>query len=112
MKSKKIITSILSTLTVSVVFLSGLMKFIHLPWSMIGLERHNPSILGLMEMTFIVLFAFPKTMKIGFILLNCYFAGAMATELYRGQSMFNPAVPLILIWICGFLRDKSLFIKS
>lgn len=64
---------------------SGFMKAIHLPWSVDGLIKFNlpnsATTLGLMEMTFALLFLFQKTMRIGFILLSCYFAGAMATEL-------------------------------
>lgn len=112
MKTKKIITISLTVLITAIVFLSGLMKVIHLPWSVAGLERHNPTILGLMEIGFIALFAIPKTMRIGFVLLCCYFSGAMATELYRGESMLNPAIPLMLIWLSAFLRDKALFIGS
>ncbi|MBE9462097.1 DoxX family protein [Dyadobacter sp. UP-52] len=93
--------------------LSGLMKAIHLPWSVDGLVKFNlpksATVLGLMEMSFILLFVFPKTLRLGFILLCRYFAGAMATELSHHGSMLNPAVPLTLIWIPAFLRDPSLF---
>jgi hypothetical protein len=65
-----------------------------------------------MEMTFIILFAFPKTMRIGFILISCYLAGAMATELSHDGSIFNPGIPLVLVWITAFLRDCSLFLGS
>lgn len=110
MKTKKIITISLMVLITLTIFLSGLMKFIHLPWSIAGLEKYNPSILGLMEMVFIILFAIPKTMRIGFILLCCYFAGAMATELSKDGSILNPGIPLVLIWITAFLRDSAIFI--
>ena len=114
MKAKKIITiSLLALITIMVVT-SGLMKAIHLPWSVNGLIKFNlpnsATPLGLMEMTFAILFAIPKTMRIGFILLCCYFAGAMATELSHDGSMLNPGIPLTLIWITAFLRDKYLFI--
>jgi len=109
-KTDKIVNISLTSLITAVIFLSGLMKFIHLPWSVAGLEHYNPSILGLMEMVFIILFVIPKTMRIGFILLCCYFAGAIATELSRDASILNPAIPLALIWIVAFLRDRSLFL--
>ncbi|CAD0007731.1 DoxX family protein [Flavobacterium salmonis] len=112
MKTNKIITTSLTVLTTTIIFVSGLMKFIHLPWSVAGLEKYNPTILGLMEMAFIILLDIPKTIKIGFILLCCYFAGAIATELSREASMLNPAIPLVLIWITAYLRDSSIFIGS
>ncbi|KFF06670.1 DoxX family protein [Flavobacterium reichenbachii] len=114
MKTKKFITLLLTSLTILMVVLSGLMKAIHLPWSVEGLVKFNlpnsATVLGLMEMTFAILFIFPKTMRIGFILLSCYFAGAMATELSHDGSMFNPGIALVLIWITAYLRDKSLFL--
>lgn len=114
MKIKKNFTIVLLILTTIMVVTSGLMKAIHLPWSVEGLVKFNlpnsATILGLMEITFAVLFAIPKTLRIGFILLSCYFAGAMATELSHEGSLFNPGIPLVLIWITAFLRDSSLFL--
>jgi len=112
MKINKIVHISLTSVITAVIFTSGLMKFIHLPWSVAGLEHYNPSILGLMEMAFIILFAIPKTMRMGFILLCCYFGGAIATELARDAPILNPAIPLVLIWIVAFLRDKSLFLGT
>lgn len=114
--TKKIITIGLTVLTAIMVGLSGLMKAIHLPWSVEGLAKTNlpnsATTLGLMEISFIILFVFPKTMRIGFLLISCYYAGAMGTELSHNGSIFNPAVPLILVWICAFLRDRSVFLGS
>ena len=112
----KIITFSLLTLTSLVVFVSGFMKAIQLQWSLDGLIKfnlpHSATILGLMEITFVILFILPKTLRIGFILLCCYFAGAMAVELSHDGSMLNPGIPLALIWITAFLRDRLLFIGS
>lgn len=110
MGTRKTITVTLTYLITVIIFISGLMKVIHLPWSVAGLEHYNPTILGLMEMAFIILFFIPKTMRVGFILLCCYFAGAMATELARNAPMLNPGIPLVLIWIAAFLRDRDLFL--
>ncbi|CAH0141994.1 hypothetical protein SRABI27_03105 [Pedobacter sp. Bi27] len=116
MKIKKIITISLTTLVVIMVFTSGLMKALHLPWSVEGLVKFNlpnsATVLGLMEMAFVVLFAFNRSMRIGFILLCCYFAGAMATELSHDGSMLNPGIPLALVWITAFLRDPALFLGT
>lgn len=115
-KSGKAAVILLNLLVMLMIGLSGLMKAIHLPWSVEGLVKFNlpnsATILGLMEMAFITLFAFPKTMRIGFILINCYLAGAMATELSHDGSMLNPAIPLILVWVTAFLRDKFLFVGT
>jgi hypothetical protein len=64
-----------------------------------------------MEIGFAALFIYPKTMKLGFILLSCYFAGAIATELSHGMS-FNAVMPIVFVWIATFLRDKTAFIPT
>jgi hypothetical protein len=70
------------------------------------------TLLGAMEIVFTILFIFPNTMKIGFILLSCYFAGAMATELSHNGSVFKPVLPIALVWIAAFLRDASTFLPQ
>lgn len=116
MKTKKIVTVSLTALVGIMVITSGLMKVIHLPWSYDALVKQNlgnaATAIGLMEMTFAILFIFPKTLRIGFFLLCAYFGGAMATELSHDGSMLNPAIPLGLIWITAFVRDRELFLGT
>ena len=73
-----------------------------------GLGQLLP-LLGVIEITFAVLFIVPVTMKLGFILCSCYFAGAIATELSHGQLKANPFVPLVLVWVGAYLRDSLIF---
>jgi len=61
-----------------------------------GVDQYLP-ILGIMELVFAGLFIFPKTMKLGFILLSCYFSGAMAAELSHGGMTISPVIPLVLL---------------
>ena len=72
----------------------------------VGRYRH---LLGVMELVFAAMFVIPATMKLGFILASCYFAGAIATELSHGALKANPFVPMILLWIGAFIRDRSIF---
>lgn len=65
--------------------------------------------LGVMEIAFAALFVIPATMKIGFILSSCYFAGAIATELSHDALKANPFIPLVLLWAGAFIRDRALF---
>jgi hypothetical protein len=67
--------------------------------------------LGLMELAFVASFLYPKTLKLGFLLLTCYFAGAIATDLSHGTPP-TLAVVLTLVWIAAFLRDTSIFLLS
>jgi hypothetical protein len=73
-----------------------------------GVARHL-RLLGLMELAFAALFVIPATMKMGFILTSCYFAGAIATELSHDALKANPFIPMVLLWIGAFIRDRSIF---
>ena len=42
------------------------------------------------------------SLKLGFILASCYFAGAIATELSHEALKVNPFIPI-------FIRDRSIF---
>lgn len=116
MKKRKVIGNTLLGLITTISLASGFLKLIQFPWSVDGLVKfnlpHAAVILGLMEMAFAVLFLFPKTIRIGFILLSCYYAGAMATELSHDGSMLNPGIPLMLLWLTAFIRDRSLFFPN
>ncbi len=76
--------------------------------SNLGFGRHL-RLLGVMEIVFAALFLASATMKLGFILASCYFAGAIATELSHNALKVNPLIPIVLLWISAFLRDHSIF---
>jgi hypothetical protein len=113
-KTKKIITIAVTTIASLLVVLSGVMKFSHSPQVVDTLTKVGVidyiNLLGTMEIAFTALFVYPKTMKLGFILLSCYFAGAIATELSHDGPLLNPVMPLALVWIAAFLRDQSIFL--
>ena len=115
MKAKKIITIIITVITGLLIAFSGISK-------LIGTQQVNEVLskfgvldyriwLGLMEIGFVALFIYPKTIKIGFILLSCYFGGALATELSH-QSTFNALLPIVLVWVTAFLRDPGIFLPA
>jgi hypothetical protein len=74
----------------------------------LGVGRHV-RLLGVMEVAFAVLSVIPVTFKLGFLLASCYFAGAIATELSHDALTVNPFIPIVLLWIGAFIRDRSLF---
>jgi DoxX-like family len=93
--------------------LSGVLKVTRNPkivetMTALGVERHL-RLLGVMELAFGALFVVPATMKLGFLLASCYFAGAIATELSHGALKANPFIPIGLLWIGAFVRDRSIF---
>jgi DoxX-like protein len=93
--------------------LSGVLKLSGNPkimetMTLLGVGRYV-RVLGAMEVTFAVLFVVPATMKLGFILASCYFGGAIATELSDDALKANPFIPIVLLWIGAFIRDRSIF---
>ena len=74
----------------------------------LGVGRHV-RVLGVMLLAFATLFVIPATSKLGFLLASCYFAGAIATELSHNVLKVNPFVPIVLLWIGAFIRDRSIF---
>jgi hypothetical protein len=67
-------------------------------------------LLGVMELVFAALFVVPATFKLGFVLSSCYFAGAIATELSHDALKLNPFIPIVLLWIGAFIRDRTIFL--
>jgi DoxX-like family len=93
--------------------LSGVLKLSGNPkiveaMSTLGVGRYL-RLLGVMEVAFAALFVIPATMKLGFILASCYFSGAIATELSHDALKANPFIPIVLLWIGAFIRDRSIF---
>jgi hypothetical protein len=112
---KRILTILFTVLAAGMVFFSGIMKLWQDPAMMAAFEKSGVAeyvlILAAMEIGFMALYLYPKTIKIGFILLCCYFAGAMGTELSRHMPL-NAVLPMVLIWISAFLRDRGIFLPS
>ena len=93
--------------------LSGVLKLTGNPkiletMTALGVGRHL-RLLGIMELAFAALFVVPATMKLGFILASCYFGGAIATELSHDALKVNPFLPIVLLWVGAFIRDRSIF---
>jgi hypothetical protein len=111
---RRTVIQVLATwLPALLIALSGVLKLSGNPKIMetmtqLGVGRYV-RLLGAMEVAFAVLFVVPATMKLGFILASCYFGGAIATELSHDALKANPFIPIVLLWIGAFLRDRSIF---
>lgn len=115
MNVKKIITITVTALAALMVISSGIMKLSGNGEMVAALTKVGVgdyiTWLGLLEITFAALFLYPKTMKIGFILLSCYFAGALATEISHAGPL-NALLPMALIWVAAYLRDRTIFLPA
>lgn len=67
--------------------------------------------LGILELVCILLFVYPCSMKLGFLLICSYLGGAIAVNLV-GQlhSPVMPGLILALFWIGMYLKKRELFI--
>lgn len=66
-------------------------------------------LLGIIELTSVILFMFPRTGVLGLLLLSSYLGGAIATHLQHGQSVIFPAAIEALIWITAISRYPQLW---
>lgn len=102
-----------SVIIASVIAIGAIMKLAAAPqlvdlYSKIGLLQYL-QILGMTELLFVGIFLWPRSMKIGFLLLTGYFGGAMAVEMANGNFFLFPGIILAIVWIAAYLRDASLF---
>jgi len=84
-KTTRIISIILMAIPSFMVVLSGMMKLIGSEQVVDGLTKAGLGsyikLFGITEFISVALFIYPKTFKIGFLLLCCYLGGAMSMEL-------------------------------
>jgi DoxX-like family len=74
-----------------------------------GLSVTLVKVFGAAEVIFSLLFVYPRTSKMGLLLLTGYFGGAIAAEIPFHQVM-APMMPLALVWIAAFVREPSNFL--
>ncbi len=95
--------------------MSGIMKLTGAEQVVTGLTKAGLgnliTLIGVIELVSVALFLYPKTYKIGFLLLCSYLGGAMCIELAGGQPPMA-AVFIALIWISVFLREKSMLLPT
>ena len=66
-------------------------------------------IIALGEITSALLFLFPKTNKLGTLLLSSYMGGAIILHMTGGISIGMPVVVLLLVWVVAGLRNPELY---
>src|ERR1700756_5737510 len=101
-KTTRIISIVLMIIPSLLILMSAVMKLTGAEQVVQGLTKAGLGsyikLFGVIELLSLALFLFPKTYKIGFLLLCSYLGGAMSIELAGGQ-MPNAAVFLAIIWI-------------
>ncbi|MBL7909835.1 MAG: DoxX family protein [Bacteroidia bacterium] len=114
-KTKRIISIVLMIIPSLMLLMSSVMKLIGAEQIVTGLTKAGLgnfiTLIGVIELLSVALFLYPKTYKIGFLLLCSYLGGAMCIEMAGGQPPMA-AVFIAIIWISVFLRDKNMFLAS
>ena len=111
-KKRKIAGYILSGLVTFIFVDTGILKFT-------GGEQNAQTaelvggistlyLLGGLQIFFALLFWIPRTAVVGFLLMACYMAGAMATHLVIKESFALQTGIEALIWVAGFVRFPEL----
>ena len=112
-KTTRIISILLMAIPSLMLVMSGVMKLMAAPqivegFNKIGLGSYT-TFIGIIELISVALFVYPKTSRIGFLLLCCYLGGALSIELAAGQKPMA-AILLVLLWISVFLTNKAMFL--
>ena len=111
-KTRKIAGYVLSGLVTFVFVATGTMKFTGSEQNVQMAELVGSAstlhILGGLQIFFALLFWIPRTAVVGFLLMACYMAGAMATHLVIKESFVLQTGIETLIWVTGFVRFPEL----
>ncbi len=114
-KTKRIISIILMILPSIMLVMSAVMKLIGNEQVVTGMTKIGLGsyikVLGVVELLSVALLLYPKTNKIGFLLLCSYLGGAMSIELAGGEPPMA-AIFIAFLWISSYLGDKNMFIKA
>lgn len=111
---KNLLKNILTALPAVLAIMSGLAKLSASPQVVEGLTKTGViayiQYLGIAEIIFAILFLIPQTSKIGFLLLICYFSGALATEISHQGPIVAPIVILTGLFVAAFFKNKEQFV--
>ncbi len=114
-KTTRIISIVLTAIISLMLVMSCVMKLSHSEQIVTGLTKVGLgsyiTFIGIIELLSVALFVYPKTYKIGFLLLCSYLGGALCIELAGGQPPMA-AIFLTLLWISVYLKNKAMFFNS
>ena len=102
----------LTTLLALVFLASAAMKFkggeAAVQAASMGLSAGTQQLLGIVEITSLLLFIFPRTGIIGTLLLAAYLGGATATHLEHQQPVIITLIMQAVLWITAVIRFPEL----
>jgi hypothetical protein len=116
-KAKRIAAGVLTGIPALVLAVGGILKIMgrEAPSVVEFLEAQgfgdHMALLGLTSVVIAVLLMVPRTKRIGFLLVCCYFGGALAMEI-SGKRFPVSAFFLTLAWIGMYAGDKQIFYRN
>lgn len=109
-KTSKIAAWVLAGLLTALYLFSAAGKLFLQPEQMEQLKLGDwRIIIALGEITSALLFLFPKTNKLGTLLLSSYMGGAIILHMTGGISIGMPVVVLLLVWVVAGLRNPEFY---
>jgi hypothetical protein len=101
---------VLTALPVPLLALSAAMKFMQPPEvaegnAHLGWPMHLCVPLGIVELSCVALYLFPRTAVLGAILLTGYLGGATGTHVRVGDPWFVPPLLGVIAWLGLWCRD-------
>ncbi|MBP8033089.1 MAG: DoxX family protein [Bacteroidia bacterium] len=114
-KTTRIVSIVLMVLPSLMLIMSAVMKLTGAEQVVRGLTKVGLgsyiALFGIIELISVALFLYPKTYKIGFLLICSYLGGALSIELATAQPP-SAAIFLSIVWIAVFLKDKLMFLTT
>ena len=102
----------ITAITVIILAISAFVKIFHVRPISDDLQKVGVGkfmiLIGVVELSLAMLYIARRSLKLSFILLSCFFSGAIATEISHGGNFVVPAMFLALVWVATFLREPSL----
>jgi len=102
----------ITAITVMILAISAFVKIFHVRPISDDLQKVGVGkfmiLIGVVELSLAILYIARRSLKLSFILLSCFFSGAIATEISHGGNFVVPAMFLALVWVATFLREPSL----
>src|SRR4051812_47628976 len=110
-KAMTMIGWVLSGLVVLMLVMSATMKLMSVPdvaeqmVGKFGYPKDVILVIGIVEISAVVLYLVPRTAILGAVLLTGYLGGAIATHVRVHDNFVGPAIFGILVWLGLYLRD-------
>ena len=72
----------------------------------LGYPVHTMTVVGILELACVALYAMPKTRVAGAIVMTGYLGGAVASHVRVGEAFWLPLLVAALVWLGALRRDE------